>query len=70
VRDHHPEKQNRRQDDRHHLAAVEEEIEALNTFDHNKNIQLVYDKLQRRFGLSPAIACTIAELALFARYSR
>jgi hypothetical protein len=65
-----PEKQNPRRDDRHHLARVEQNIEALNSFDHSKNLQLVYDKLQRRFGLSPATACTIAELALFAGCSR
>jgi hypothetical protein len=36
----------------------------------NRNLQLVYDKLQRRFGLSPATAVVVAELALFASCSR
>jgi hypothetical protein len=51
-------------------ARADRKIEALNSFDTNENLQLVYDKLQRRFGLSPATAVVIAELALFARCSR
>jgi hypothetical protein len=33
----------------------------------SKNLQLVHRKLQRRFGFSPATACTIAELAGYPR---
>jgi hypothetical protein len=60
-----PEMQNPRRDDRHHLARVEQKrnIEALNSFDTNKNYRLVKTKLQRRFGLLPATAAVVAELA-------
>jgi hypothetical protein len=67
-----PEMQNPRRDDRHHQAGVEQNrnIEALNSFDTNENFRLVKTKLQRRFGLLPATAAVIAELALFASCSR
>jgi hypothetical protein len=65
-----PEKQNPRRDDRHHLARVEQNIEALNSFDTNENFQLVKTKLQQRFGLLPATAAVIAELAFVAGCSR
>jgi hypothetical protein len=63
--------QNPCRDDRHHQAGVEQRnIEALNSFDTNENFRLVKTKLQQRFGLLPATAAVIAELALVAGYSR
>jgi hypothetical protein len=71
VREHPPDGETQNSPEDRHPGRVEQnDIEALKSFDHSKNIQLVYDKLQRRFGLSPALACTIAELALFAGCSR
>jgi hypothetical protein len=71
MRDHPPEKQTPRLDDRHHLARVEQNIiEALNSFDTTENLQLVKAKLQQRFGLLPATALVIAELAFVAGCSR
>ena len=67
-----PEMQNPRCDDRHQRARVEQNrnIEALNSFDTNENFQLVKRKLQHRFGLLPATADVIAELAFVAGVSR
>ena len=42
---------------------------ALNENDTSENFNLVKRKLQHRFGLLPATAAVIAELALFARPS-
>jgi hypothetical protein len=66
-----PEMQNPRSVDRHPQARVEQNrnIEALIGFDTNENFHLVKRKLQHRFGLLPATAAVIAELALFARCS-
>jgi hypothetical protein len=59
-----PEKENPRLDDRHHLARVEpNDIEALKSFDHSKNFELVQHHLQHRFALLPATAAVVAELA-------
>ena len=43
---------------------------ALNENDTNENFQLVKRKLQHRFGLLPATAAVIAELAFVAGVSR
>ena len=43
---------------------------ALNDFEYTETLGLVKAKLQRRFGLLPATAAVIAELAFVARYSR
>ena len=42
----------------------------LNDFDTNENFRLVKTKLQHRFGLLPATAAVIAELAFVAACSR
>ena len=61
--------QNSRNGDGHAGALRIFEV-ALNNTDTNENFRLVKIKLQRRFGLLPATAAVIAELALFARCSR
>jgi hypothetical protein len=71
VRDHPPdgETQNSRNGDGHAGALRIFEI-ALNENDTNKKFQLIKTKLQRRFGLLPATAAVISELAFVAGYSR
>jgi hypothetical protein len=44
--------------------------EALNSFDTNENFRLVKTRLQQRFGLLPATAAVIAELAFASGCSR
>jgi hypothetical protein len=71
VRDHTPDGETRNSpEDRHPGRAMQIIGAALNGFDTNENFQLVKTKLQHRFGLLPATAAVIAELALFARCSR
>ena len=57
-------------EDRHPVRAKRIIEVALNDFEYTKNLGLVKAKLQRRFGLPPATACTIAELAFVAGCSR
>lgn len=63
------ETQNSRDGDGHAGALRIFEV-ALNENDTIETFHLVKTKLHRRFGLLPATAGTIAELALFARCSR
>ena len=61
--------QNSRNGDGHAGALRIFEI-ALNNTDTNENFHLVKTKLQHRFGLLPATAAVIAELAFVAGVSR
>jgi hypothetical protein len=64
VRDHPPdgETQNSRNGDGHAGALRIFEV-ALNNLDTNENFRLVKTKMQHRFGLLPATAAVVAELA-------
>jgi|ERR1035437_3623832 hypothetical protein len=64
-----PETQNSHED-RHPVRVKRNIFEALKCIEHSKNIELVHQHLQRRFGLLPATAAVIAELAFVAGYSR
>jgi hypothetical protein len=59
-----PETQNSPEDLHPERAKRKRFIEvALNSFDRNENFGLVKTKLQQRFGLLPATAAVVAELA-------
>ena len=51
-------------------ARANRNTEALNSFNNTENLQLIKAKLQQRFGLLPATAAVIAELAFVAGCSR
>jgi len=71
MRDHPPDPETQNSPEDRHPGRVEQNIfEALKNFEHTKTIDLVHRKLQRRFGFSPATACTIAELAFVAACPR
>jgi hypothetical protein len=71
VRDHPPDGETQNSpEDRHPGRAKQIIGAALNSFDTNENFQLVKRKLQHRFGLLPATAAVIAELAFVAGVSR
>ena len=71
MRDHPPDgKTQNSPEDRHPGRAKQIIGVALNSFDSNENFQLVKTKLQHRFGLLPATAAVIAELAFVAACSR
>jgi hypothetical protein len=71
VRDHPPDPETQNSpEDRHPGRAKRIIGVALNSFDTNEIFQLVKTKLQHRFGLLPATAAVISELAFFAGCSR
>jgi hypothetical protein len=71
VRDHPPDGETQNSpEDRHPGRAKQIIGVALNDFEYTENIGLVKKKLQRRFGLLPATAAVIAELAFIAGCSR
>jgi hypothetical protein len=71
MRDHPPDPETQNSPEDRHLGRAMRIIEvALNNFEHNENFRLVKTKLQRRFGLLPATAAVIAELAFVAGYPR
>ena len=71
MRDHPPDGETQNSpEDRHPGRAKQIIGVTLNDFDTNENFRLVKTKLQHRFGLLPATAAVIAELAFVAACSR